>query len=89
MNATPFSLAHFSNNLDFLSPIQSACVLNQSYGHWLFSDTLWSTITMCLKLKEETTNPLAQDNLIDDNSKVATEWAFLASNIKKEVCVVL
>jgi hypothetical protein len=26
-------LAHFSNNLGFLSPIQSACVLNQSCGH--------------------------------------------------------
>jgi hypothetical protein len=44
---------------------------------------------MCLKLKEEITNPLAQDNLIDDNSKVVIELAFLASNIKKEVCVVL
>jgi hypothetical protein len=44
---------------------------------------------MCLKLKEEITNPLAQDNLIDDNSKVVIELVFLASNIKKEVCVVL
>jgi hypothetical protein len=89
VNAITFSLAHFSNNLDFLSPIQSACVLNQSCGQWLFNDTLSSTKTMCLKLKEEITNALAQDNLIDVNSKVAIELAFLASNIKKEVCVVL
>jgi len=44
---------------------------------------------VCLKLKEKFTNPLAQGNLIDDNSKVAIELACLASNIKKEVCVVL
>ncbi len=39
--------------VDCLSPIVSTCVLNQSHGHWLFSDVLHSAISMSLKLKYE------------------------------------
>lgn len=40
--------------MDCLSLLVSThCVLNQSCGHWLFSDALHSTISMILRLKEE------------------------------------
>jgi hypothetical protein len=44
---------------------------------------------MCLKCKEEVTNPLAQVNLIDDDFVMAFELTLFAINIKKEVCDVL
>jgi hypothetical protein len=31
----------------------SACVMNQSKGHWLLIDELFGAITMSYKLKEE------------------------------------
>jgi hypothetical protein len=37
--------------VDVLFSIVSACVLNQSHGHWLFFDALNAIITMSLKLK--------------------------------------
>ncbi len=39
-----------------LSPIVTTYVLSQYKGHWLLSDTLDSTISMSLKLKEEPKN---------------------------------
>jgi len=36
--------------IDVLSSIVSACVLNQSRGHWLLSNALNVTITLSLKL---------------------------------------
>jgi hypothetical protein len=36
-----------------LSPIVSTYVFNQSKGHWLLSDVLDSTISICLKLNIE------------------------------------
>jgi hypothetical protein len=36
--------------VDVLSPIVSTCVFNQYKGHWLLSDVLHSTISICLKL---------------------------------------
>ncbi len=39
--------------IDVLSLVISACVLNQSHGHWLLSNALNVKITMSLKLKEE------------------------------------
>jgi hypothetical protein len=44
---------------------------------------------MCLKCKEEVTNPLAQVSLINDDYGIAFELFLLAINIKKEVCDVL
>jgi len=35
-----------------ISPIVSACVLNQFNEHWLFFDMLHSIIFMCFKFKE-------------------------------------
>jgi hypothetical protein len=42
---------------------------------------------MCWKFKEEIINPFALVNLIDDDSNIAFELSLLASNIKREVCV--
>jgi hypothetical protein len=39
--------------VDCLSPIVSACVIDQSCGHWLFNDVLHFAISMGLKLREE------------------------------------
>jgi hypothetical protein len=44
---------------------------------------------MCLKCREEVTNPLAQVNLIDDDFRIAFELTLFAINIKKKVCDVL
>jgi hypothetical protein len=43
---------------------------------------------MCLKCREEVTNPPTQVSLIDDDFEIAFEF-FFATNIKKEVCGVL
>ncbi len=42
-------------------------------------------ISMCLKFKEEFTNPLAQIHLIDDG--VVLKLVLFASNMKKEIYV--
>jgi hypothetical protein len=45
-----------------------ACVLNQSKGHWLLNDTLNTTISMNVKLKEKVNNLCALDHvLINDD----------------------
>jgi hypothetical protein len=44
---------------------------------------------MCLKLKEEITNPFAPINLINDDFGIAFELSLFTSNIKREVCGVL
>jgi hypothetical protein len=44
---------------------------------------------MCLKCKEEVTNPFTQVSLIDDDSRIDFELFLFATNIKKEVCSVL
>jgi hypothetical protein len=41
---------------------------------------------MCLKLKEEITNPFALINLINGDFGIAFELSLFTSNIKKEVC---
>jgi hypothetical protein len=43
---------------------------------------------MCLKCKE-VTNPPAQVNWIDDDSKIAFKLFLFPTNIKKEICDVL
>jgi hypothetical protein len=76
--------------MNFLSPIVSVCVLNQfSNNHWLLFDALQHAITMCLRCKEEFTNPHAQVNLIDDDYGIAFELYLFVTNIKKEVHGVL
>jgi hypothetical protein len=44
---------------------------------------------MCLKFKEEITNPFALINLIDDDYEITFELFLFASNIGREVCGVL
>jgi hypothetical protein len=67
----------FKTIVDSLSPIVTTCVLNQSRSHWLFSDALQSTITICLKFKEEITNPSTLISLIDDDSRISFELSFV------------
>jgi len=69
--------------VDVLSSIESACVLNQSHGHWLLSDALNVTITMSLKLKEEFGISLNLQDLIDDDSIVAQELSLSTYNIRR------
>jgi len=53
--------------VDVLFLVVSACVLNQSHGHWLFFDALNAIITMSLKLKEKSgISSNLQDLIIDD-----------------------
>ncbi len=76
--------------MDSLSLAMTTCHLNQSSSLWLFFDTLQFVIIMCLKLKEEITNPSALINLIVDDFRITFEWyLFPLTNIKREVCGVL
>jgi hypothetical protein len=69
--------------VDCLSPIVITYVLNQSKGHWLLNDSLQSTISMSLKLKEPKNAPSFQTLM--EESSVALGLICLTSNIKKEV----
>jgi hypothetical protein len=55
----------------------------------MFWHNVLSTITMCIKLMENFTNPSILINLIDDYFGIAFELFLLASNIKRKVCGVL
>jgi hypothetical protein len=52
--------------VDYLSPIVSTCVLNQSRGHGLLSDALHFAISMSFKLKEENQVLHSFESLMDD-----------------------
>jgi hypothetical protein len=75
--------------VDCLSPIVFTCILNQSRGHWLFSDTLHSAMSMSSKLKEENQIVFSFESLMEEDSIIANELALLAFNIIKKVCDVL
>jgi hypothetical protein len=75
--------------VDCLFLVVNACVLNQFSNYLLLFDVLQSTITMCLKYKEEITNPPTPVNLINDDSEIAFELSLFVINIKKEICDVL
>jgi hypothetical protein len=50
----PIITCHISQAIvDYLSPVVTACVLNQSKDHRFFNDALNSAITMSSKLKED------------------------------------
>jgi hypothetical protein len=49
----PLTWHIFQIIVDDLSLVMFICVLNQSKGHWVLSNTLNSAISTCLKLKEE------------------------------------
>jgi hypothetical protein len=44
---------------------------------------------MCLKCREEVTNPHAQISLIDDDFGIAFELFLFDTNIKREACGIL
>jgi hypothetical protein len=52
--------------VDCFPQVVSACVLNQSHGHWPFSDVLHSTISMNLKLSKENQVLPSFENLMDE-----------------------
>ncbi len=79
----------FKINVDSLSPIMIACVLNQFKSHQLLFDASQSTLTMCLKFCEEIINPFTPITLINDDYGIAFGLSLFASNIKREVCGVL
>jgi hypothetical protein len=70
----------------FVHVFSKAC---QSKSHWLLSNALQSTITMCLKFKEEIINPFAPISLIDDDFGIAFELYLFTSNIISKVYSVL
>jgi hypothetical protein len=72
--------------LDFLFPIVTSYVLNQSKSHSLLSNALQSAIIMCLKFREKFTNLSTLINLIDDDFGIPFELSLFVSNIRKEVC---
>jgi hypothetical protein len=47
--------------------VVSACVLNESHGHWLLSNALNVTIIMSLKIKEEFGISFNLQDLIDND----------------------
>jgi hypothetical protein len=67
----------------------SACVLNQSRGHWLLNDTLNSTISMSLKFKDKIETVIFFNNLMDEDGNVVFELACLTFNMKKKIVDVL
>ncbi len=75
--------------VDYLFPIISACVLNQSHGHWLLIDILHFVISMSLKLKKENKIIPSFKSLMEDDSINFNELSLLAFNIRKEVINVL
>jgi hypothetical protein len=87
--APPLTWHIFKIIMNYLFHVVIACVLNQSRRHWLLVNALQSTITMCLKFREEITNPSAPINLIDDEFGIAFELSLFTSNIRREICGVL
>jgi hypothetical protein len=87
----PFLTWHLSHLIiiDVLSLVVSAlvvsaCVLNQSYGHWLTSNVLHAIINMTLKLKEEYGIAFSMNNLMEDGLGVVLELSMSTYNIKYE-----
>ncbi len=75
-----------TSNENFLCPVVSSCVLNQFESHWLLSNALYFAIIMCLKFREEITNPSTLINLVNDDFGITFELSLFTSNIKREVC---
>jgi len=55
----------------------------------VISNALQFAITMCLKFKEEITNPSTPVILIEDDSRITFELFLFTSNNRREVCGVL
>jgi hypothetical protein len=72
--------------VDCLFLVVNMRVLNQFNNYWLLFDVLQSTITMCLKYREEITNPPTPINLTSDDFEIAFELSLFVINIKKDIC---
>jgi len=75
--------------IDYLFPILTTYVLNQSHGHWLLNGTLNSIIFMVLKLRNAHEVLPSLQNLMEEESIIVDELTSFASNIRKEVSIVL
>jgi hypothetical protein len=71
--------------VDYLSPIVTTCVLNESSGHWPLTNALNFVISLSLKLKENSAPLASFDNLIEDKPCLAEKLAFLVCNIRTQV----
>jgi hypothetical protein len=81
MNASSFDITP----LKVLSFIVFSCVFNQSKDHWLLSDVLNSSISICWKLRKEFGKSSSFDNFIEEEYIVVFELVFWAINIKKNL----
>jgi len=71
------------------SLVVTNCALNQSRGNWLLIYAFIFVISISLKLKAKPENAPSFQTLMEKNSSVALELICLASNTRKEVCMVL
>jgi hypothetical protein len=61
----------------------STRAFNKFQGHWLVSDSLIFSISICLKLKKKIEISTSFDNFMGSKFVIALELGFLASNIRK------
>ncbi len=75
--------------VNFLSLIVTAYVLSQYKGHWLLNDALNCAISISLKFRIKPKNAPSFQTLMEKDSCVALMLIYLASNIRKDVYIVL
>ncbi len=63
--------------------------MNQPCGHWLLSDVLNYVISMIQKLRDVLNIFASLHNLMEVDPIIVDELTSFASNLRKEVCVVL
>ncbi len=80
---TPFTWHVAQMVVDLISLVVSACVLNQSHGHWLLTNAFHFAITMNTKLMGELKNPPSSNKIMDENLGMVHELTLLALTIKK------
>jgi hypothetical protein len=68
--------------------VVSTYVFNKSKDHWLFNDFLSFIIFICLKLKKKSKISNSFDSFMQEESIIALELGFWASNSKKNLFVV-
>ncbi len=69
--------------LIFFSLVITACVLNQSKGHWLLNDTFNSIIFINLKLRTKHENVPSFQTVMEEDFSVTLELICLASSEKR------
>ncbi len=61
----------------------STCAFDKFRGHWLVSDSLNFSISICLKLREKFGISTSFDNFMEKKFVIALKLGFLAFNIRK------